>query len=260
MAMSDWTGVSELRERIVRGKGLPDRPSLPRYVAPLPTPVENLGLTLAWLVVGINLAGTVFGFWYYGFHPVPMSDPLFTWQFGAEPTVMWPFVPDSPVATLFVGLSLATWKLGYASRFDWLHALAFFGCIKLGAWTPYVLLLFRDGFAGLHPAMYNFLFWSHLAMVVEAFLIYRYADFPVGAVGVAVLWYGFNDLVDYFVPVVGTPHHTLIPGETEIVGGTITHSLPGHLYAAAAAVVLTLVATYLALSTRIEMLKRANER
>jgi uncharacterized membrane protein YpjA len=248
------SALSELRERVLRGRGLPDRPSLPRYVAPLPAAVENLGLALAWPVVAINLAGTAFGFWYYGFHP--FSEEVIVWQFAAEPVVMWPFVPDSPVATLFVALSIATWKLGYADRFDWLHALAFFGCIKLGAWTPFTLLVFADGFSNLHPAMYNFLFWSHLAMVVEAFVIYRYSDFPPLAVLVAVVWYGFNDLVDYFVPIVGTPHHTLLPGETEVVEGVIVHSFPGHLYAAAGAVLLTLAATYLALSTRIELLER----
>ncbi len=232
--------TSDLRDAVLRGRGLPDRPSLPRYVAPLPSAVENLGLALAWLVVAINLAGTAFGFWYYRF------------QFTVEPQVMWPFVPDSPVATLFIAASLATWKLGRSQ--EWLNALAFFGCIKLGLWTPYVLLAFQDGFSHLHWAMYNFLFWSHLAMVVEAFLIYRYSDFPVAGVLVAVLWYGINDLVDYFVPIVGQPHHTLIPPQR--VGGEVIHVSPAHELAAAGAVVLTLAATFLALATRVEKLQR----
>ena len=41
------------------------REDLPWYVAPLPEPLENLGLNLAWLVVAVNLAGTAFGFYYY---------------------------------------------------------------------------------------------------------------------------------------------------------------------------------------------------
>jgi len=84
-------------------------------------------------------AGTLFGFWYYGFHPLPLSDPLFVSQFARTPTVMWPFVPDSPVATLFIALSLIAWKRGWNA--EWLHALAFFGCIKLGLWTPFVQLV-----------------------------------------------------------------------------------------------------------------------
>ena len=50
--------------------------------------------------------------------------------------------------------------------------------------------------------MYAFLFISHLGMVVQAFLIHRYSDFPSRAILVAVVWYAFNDLVDYFVPII----------------------------------------------------------
>jgi len=88
-------------------------------------------------------------------------------------------------------------------------------------------------------------------MAVQAFIIHRYSDFPVGAVAIAVAWYGFNDLVDYFVPVVGTPHHTLLPGQ-RIVDGAITHLSPTHEFAAAFAVTLTLTATFLTLATRVK--------
>jgi len=161
-------------------------------------------------------------------------------------------VPDSPVATLFIGLALLAWRFGYDN--EYLTALAFFGCIKLGAWTPYVLLIFADDFAYLHVAMYNFLFWSHLAMVVEAFVLHRISGFPVRAVAVAVAWYALNDLVDYFVPVVGGPHHTLVPAEP-IVDGAVQHVSPAHELAAAAAVLLTLAATFLALATRVKKLE-----
>ncbi|MGM0590931.1 MAG: DUF1405 domain-containing protein [Halobacteriota archaeon] len=237
MALSQsW---SRLR-RGIDGEALPEPDPLPRWLAPLPTWLENAGLSLAWLIAGINLVGTAFGFWYYGY------------QFSIVPVVAWPLVPDSPVATLFIALSLVLWKLGRTN--EYVNALAFFGCLKLGLWTPYVLLLFKSDFSYLHPAMYNFLFWSHLAMVVEAFLLYRYSDFPTGAVFVALLWYGLNDLVDYFVPVVGGPLHTLVPAEP-IVDGVVQHVAPAHELAAAGAVVLTLTATFLALSTRIKKLE-----
>jgi len=225
-----------------RGGEVPEQEALPRYVAPVPGWIEAVGLSLAWLVVAVNLAGTAFGFWYYGF------------QFTIEPTVMWPFVPDSPMATLFIAGSIAAWKLGH--RQPWLDALAFFGCIKLGAWTPYVLLAFYEDWSHLHPAMYHFLFWSHLAMVVQAFVVHRYSDFRIGAVFVALVWYGANDVVDYFVPVVGGPHHTLLPpGAEPLVDGTVQHASPAHEVAAAGAVVLTLLATFLALATRVKKLE-----
>jgi uncharacterized membrane protein YpjA len=103
--------------------------------------------------------------------------------------------------------------------------------------------------------MYAFLVVSHLGMVVQAFLIHRYSDFPGRAILVAVIWYGFNDLVDYFVPIVGTPHHTLLPVEP-VVNGTVQHVSPAHEIAAAGAVVLTVLATILAVATRRAKTKR----
>ncbi|MFC6875110.1 DUF1405 domain-containing protein [Halobellus marinus] len=243
---SSRTSRSRLR-RLVAGDGLPDSDGLPRWLAPLPTWLENLGLRLAWAVVAINLLGTAFGFWYYGFHPLPLTDPLITWQFAAEPVVMWPFVPDSPMATLFIALAFASWKLGRTN--EYLAALAFFGCWKLGLWTPYVLAVFADAFLETtwFP-LYVFLFFSHLAMVVEAFVIHRFADLPVRAVAVALAWYGLNDIVDYFVPIVGDPHHTALPlADSVVVGGSTVLQL-----AAAGAVVLTFLATFFALATRVK--------
>ncbi|WP_345784756.1 DUF1405 domain-containing protein [Halobellus ordinarius] len=211
---------------------------LPNYLAPLPRQLENLALRYAWLIVIINLAGTAFGFWYYRF------------QLAQTPLVMWPFVPDSPAATLLVALSLAAWKLDL--DIEWLHMLAFFGNIKLGLWTPFVQL-FLNGPGGIEPWLYWFLIVSHLAMSLQSFLIYRYAEFSVGAVAVATVWYGFNDIVDYFVPLVGEFHHTFL--RAELVDGTLNHALRAHDLAAAAAVTLTLVATFLALATRVKKIE-----
>jgi len=49
---------------VLTGRAPPGRSGLPRYVAPLPRAVEDLGLRLAWPIVAANLLGTVFGFWY----------------------------------------------------------------------------------------------------------------------------------------------------------------------------------------------------
>ncbi|SFR52577.1 DUF1405 domain-containing protein [Halogeometricum limi] len=244
--MATSTGL----RRLFDGDGLPDADRLPWWLSPLPTWVENAGLRLVWVVVAINLLGTAFGFWYYGFHPLPLSDPLITWQFASEPVVMWPFVPDSPVATLFIALAFALWKLDRPN--EYVTALAFFGCWKLGLWTPFVLATFSEAFlAGTPLLMYLFLFFSHLAMVVEAFVLHRISDFPVRAVAVAVVWYGFNDVVDYFVPIVGDPHHTSLP----LADGTVVWGTTVLQIAAAGAVVLTLVATFFALATRVKKLE-----
>lgn len=79
--------------------------SLPRYLAPLPGRIETIALLYAWVIVAINLVGTVFGFWYY----IP--------QFRLEPVVARPVVPDSPTATLFTACSLALYKLGRSNEY-----------------------------------------------------------------------------------------------------------------------------------------------
>jgi uncharacterized membrane protein YpjA len=241
-------------ERLVAryfGGDLPERESLPWYVAPLPGWLEDVALRLAWPIAIVNLVGTAFGFWYYGFQPIPASTPTITGQFALEPVVAWPVVPDSPVATLFIGLSLIAWKLDLDAQ--WLHVMAFFGCIKLGLWTPYVQYVI-NGLGSTPLWLYHFLIWSHLAMVVEAFIIYRYSDFPVWAVAVATTWYLFNDIVDYFIPIVGEPHHTILTAEYEV--GGLNHALPAHDMAAAGAVFLTVLAVFLALATRVKKVER----
>jgi uncharacterized membrane protein YpjA len=221
----------------IHDDSLPPRAALPRYLSPLPKTIEDLGLRFAWLVVAINLVGTAFGFWYY----LP--------QFAETPVVMWPFVPDSPAATLLIACSIILWKLDRKSVL--LNTFAFFGCIKLGLWTPYTLLAFFPAWAGLHPAMYNFLFWSHLLMVVEAFVLHRYADFPVWAVGVALVWYTFDLIVDYFYPIVGDPHHTFLP----IADFKLYLGVTPLQIAAAGAVVFTILPLFLALATRVKKLE-----
>ncbi|WP_312911259.1 DUF1405 domain-containing protein [Natronosalvus caseinilyticus] len=217
-----------------------DRQPLPRYLAPVPTALEDLGLRFAWLVVAINLAGTVFGFWYYQAQLLSTSP------------VMWPFVPDSPLATLAIALAIAAWKLGHEQ--PWLTAIAFFGNIILGLWTPYTLLAFWNAYSYLDPLMFHFLFWSHLAMVVQAFVLHRISDFPVWAVAVALAYYGVNLVLDYFVPVVGDLHHTAIPLE---------RTEPMYLGADALGVIgagevtVTLLALFLALATRAKLCEAA---
>ena len=209
---------------------------LPRYVAPLPEAVENLAINLVWPIVAINLMGTAFGFYYYG------------GQLSNTPVEMWLFVPDSPMATLFVALALASWKLGRPQ--EWLIALAFFGNVILGGWTVWVHLAFYEQFGFLGEPMRQFLIWSHAARVLQAFVLPRIGTFGPRAVAVATAWYGIDTTVDYFVPVRGDLHHTVLPtarDEPMFLGADALG------VAAAGAVWLLLVSVYLAMLIRIEL-------
>jgi uncharacterized membrane protein YpjA len=220
---------------------IPEARGFPRYVAPLPEWLENIGLRLAWPVVIINLIGTVFGFWYYQA------------QMAATPIVMWPLVPDSPLGTLYMALSLAAWRLGKSGRgWELLHVLAFFACLKYGLWSVFVQL-FVEGPGYVHPAMWQFLIWSHAAMALQAFLIHRYAKFPVWAVGVVTAWFTVNDVFDLFLTFMGGPHHTWLNVFWDGVGWDRT--IPAYDHMVAGAVVATFLAIFLALATRMEILK-----
>lgn len=227
-------------------RDLPPVSDIPAWLQPVPTVIENLGLRFVWLVVGINLAGTAFGFYYY----LP--------QFSITPAVMWPFIPDSPLATLFIAAALGSWALGWKN--EYLLALAFFGNVILGFWTPWTLAIFSDAFMEINSLpMYTFLFVSHLLMVVQALVLHRVADFPLRAIIVAAVWYTVDLTVDFFIPIVGEshdwlpirPHHTIIPLEysTEIAAGANAFQL-----AAWGAVVLTMLSLFWTTAIRIKKL------
>jgi len=205
---------------------------------PAPKALEDIAFRFVWVIVAINLLGTAFGFWYYRF------------QFRELPVEMWAFIPDSPGATLLIALALAAWALGRSS--DTLATLAFFGNVKLGLWTPYVLVVFYPAFlANSGPAMYAFLLVSHLGMVVQAFVLHRITDFPLKAVGIATAWYTVDLLMDYFVPVIGEVTHTSIPYlDTEPWFTTTVLQV-----AAAGAVALTVIPLFWALATRVATLQ-----
>jgi uncharacterized membrane protein YpjA len=235
------TGVGQRIDRAVARRfdsEIPEPQELPRYAAPLPEWLENVGLRLAWVIVAVNLAGTGFGFYYY--HE----------QLLATPVVMWPIIPVSPLSTLLMALSLAAWRLGYSP--EWLHALAFFGNIKYGLWTVFVQV-YVQGPGMVHPLMWQFLIWSHAAMAVQAFLIHRYSDFTVGAVAVATGWFALNDVFDYFLTVFGGPHHTWITAFRDGTGWNRDVVLYDHLVAVS--VTITVFTVFLALATRVALLE-----
>jgi len=230
---------------------LPAPVGLPRYLAPLPEWLEDFGLRLVWPIVGINLVGTLFGIWFYAF------------QLSITPLPAWPFVPDSPLATLLMALSLTVWRLGDDRTLAWIHPAAFVGCLKLGAWTPFVLLWFpveypAGSLAALGPVgalweygLYGFLVVSHLAMVVQAFLVVRYARFTAGGIGIAALWYGLNDVVDYLFTPFETFTHTIVNAEP-FVQTTMSydHTVAAHGIVGTVAIACSLVALGLAIATR----------
>ncbi|MFB6162801.1 MAG: DUF1405 domain-containing protein [Halococcoides sp.] len=226
----------------------PATPDRPRWVAPLPRWLEDWGLRLAGPIAIVNLVGTAFGFWYYAGRPADLAGGL-AGHLGAVPLWQFPLVPDSPVATLLIATSLIVWRLdpdrSWAHHPDWLHVLAFVGCLKLGLWTPFVQLVI-NGPGHVAAWLYVFLVVSHLAMAVEAFVVHRYARFSIPAIVAGVGWYAVQDIADY-TAVLGAPTHTRLAVEWTASG--YDHTCFAHDLAGAGAIVLTFLATGLAIAT-----------
>ncbi|WP_233357431.1 DUF1405 domain-containing protein [Halococcoides cellulosivorans] len=229
-------------ELLARTPTPPATPERPRWVAPLPRWLEDWGLRLAWPIAIVNLVGTAFGVWYYAGRPTDLAAPLLEGHLGAAPLWQLPLIPDSPVATLLIALSLIVWRLDpdreWAHHPDWLHVLAVVGCLKLGLWTPYVQLVI-NGPGHVAPWLYWFLIGSHLLMAVEAFVVHRYARFTPRAIAIALGWYALQDIADY-TAVLGPPTHTRLAAEW--TGAGYDHTLAAHDLAALGALVLTILA------------------
>lgn len=212
-------------DRILGGRQqIPTREALPRVVAPVPAWLERLGLWLVWPVVLINLAGTVFGFWFYRF------------QFTETPVWLWPLVADSPIATFVIAVAFTLWALGRPN--EYVTAVAFFGNIIFGLWTAWVLVTaWEASVAQSGLGMHLFLVGSHLAMVVQALVLHRISAFRLRPIIVATAVYTVNLAVDYFLPLTGpagsagffpvAPHHTRlpVPRETVLFGGATAYQI-----------------------------------
>ncbi|PSP56116.1 DUF1405 domain-containing protein [Halobacteriales archaeon QS_1_67_19] len=129
------------------------------------------------------------------------------------PTFLWPLYADSPTALLLAILSLTTLlpNLGRRPReapvnraLASLHTLAFVWLIKYGLWTFVALNLGFDAYFG--PPWetdalwaYWFIVLTHLAFVLEAYLIPRYGATTRGALATALGALLVNDAVDYLL-------------------------------------------------------------
>lgn len=138
---------------------------------------------VAWLVVAANLIGGLTGliFWY--------GDTILE-----APWYYWVFVPDCPLAAIFMGLALMCFHLG--RRWDWLGLLAVGTCIKYGLWTVFYWAANYSAGGQYHFEAVS-MSLTHLIMIVEGLMLTTFLRFRVWPVLVAALYLVANDLVDY---------------------------------------------------------------
>jgi uncharacterized membrane protein YpjA len=149
-----------------------------------------------WLLFGINLFGSLYGFWWY-------RD-----QLAATPTKYWVIVPDSPAATFLLTIWLGLLLFGFDWRkpgMQFLGATAFLANMKWGLWTATVLP--QAGIAHGWEFDYIHLSLSHFAMWAQGMLYARYYPPSLAPALGALGWVLFQDLMDYQVLMT----HTWLP-------------------------------------------------
>ncbi len=138
--------------------------------------------TVLWLLLIINIAGTIYGYVWYG--------P----QLAETPTIFLPFVPDSPTASLFFVFVLIAFLL----RTNWplLEALAIVTLIKYGVWAVVMNILAYKVTGELDPIALMLIF-SHGAMAVQGVLYAPFYRIKLWHLIVTAIWTLHNDVIDY---------------------------------------------------------------
>ncbi|RJS59536.1 DUF1405 domain-containing protein [Bacillus sp. PK3_68] len=130
----------------------------------------------------INLVGTIYGYMWYAPQLVRTD-----WFF-------WPFVPDSPTASLFFTIVL----LGFLWKKSWglFQALAIVTLFKYGIWAVVmnVLVLKVTGYLPWEGYM---LMASHLGMAIQGLLYAPFYRIKPWHLIIAAFWALHNEIIDY---------------------------------------------------------------
>jgi len=146
----------------------------------------NADRKLLAIVLLINVAGTLFGLYYY-------------WeQLSMTPWYLWLAVPDCPLYTFFMAIALTLIIAGRPWKtFNTITAV---GLSMYGVWTVIVLLWFGEIFFRPENALAS---WerllSHGAMALESLLLLPYLTQtrPISW-AITAVWFVVLDSVDYF--------------------------------------------------------------
>lgn len=139
-----------------------------------------------WIVGLINLAGTLYGYYWY--------EP----QLATSKWYFYPFIPDSPTASVFFTIIVFLWIFGRRSRL--FEALAFVTLIKYGVWAVVMnaLMLNELGTSNAYlTTMALMLMVSHGAMAFQALLFSPLMTFRIKELVLVAIWVVHNDVVDY---------------------------------------------------------------
>jgi uncharacterized membrane protein YpjA len=139
-----------------------------------------------WLLFVINFLGTIYGYIWYKNQLVDT-----TWW-------LWPFVPDSPTASLFFTIVLLAFIL--RKRWPLIEAFAAVTLFKYGIWAS-VMIIWTGALGGELYWQHYMLLFSHLGMAVQAVLYSPYLSFNIKHLLIVAIWTLTNDLLDYSIAI-----------------------------------------------------------
>lgn len=163
----------------------------------------------------LNLAGMVFGYYYYW--QVGQFDPASRYY---QPVWTWPLVADSPNAVLLFFVAAVAYRLtGWRNK--WLDAFAFTLNVYVGCWTTFLFLAYPErmgtfDYASVADGNANpILFLAHMGMPLQAFVLardLRNDRWSMAAMATVVAALAVYVFVDYWGPVLH-PAPFLHPGD-----------------------------------------------
>ncbi len=146
------------------------------------------------LLILVNLAGTIYGWYYYKFQ-LMVSNPI-----------LWPLITDCPNASFF--FAMAAYLIYLKRKKDDFTFFASANMVKYGIWTMAILIYHHDYFfAPERYLLYSGIFVTHLFLVLEAIpLKNSISSISRRGIATTLTWLLANDFFDY---IVGT--HPYIP-------------------------------------------------
>jgi uncharacterized membrane protein YpjA len=208
-------------------------------------------------LLALNLAGLVFGYYYYAqvgqFDLAHLSCGAGAGRY-CEPWWSWPLVADSPNAVLLFFVAALAYKLaGWRNR--WLDAFAFTLNIYVGCWTTVLFLSYPSemgtfDYASVARGNANpVLFLAHMGMPLQAFILaqdLRKDRWRLGGLALVLAALALYVYVDYGAPHIHPAPFLHDPGTTDDVVGwdrdKFLHAGSPWLMVAAAGAWLVLVA------------------
>jgi uncharacterized membrane protein YpjA len=142
---------------------------------------------LFWFVFTANLVGAIYGFIFYYGNQFAVTNPL-----------LWFFVPDCPLMSLFFAFSMIL--IRFKKNFHAFYFLSFSGSLKYGFWTVFVLTNFSAFyFTPSLSLLYTVLFISHVFLFIEQFTLIGKIKLKKLFLVLALIFLIANDFSDYFL-------------------------------------------------------------